>query len=119
MAAAVSGLSPVIITVRMPEAAQLVEALAEAGLHDVLEADHAEDASVVGDDQRRAARARDRLDELGELGRHVAALLDDVLPDGVGRALADLAARIGEVEPRHAGLRRERHQLGVVGFDRQ
>ena len=39
IALAVSGLSPVIITVRMPIAPQLGEALAHAGLDDVLEVD--------------------------------------------------------------------------------
>ena len=36
------------------EATQLVEPLAKPGLHDVLEPDHAEDASPVGDDEGRA-----------------------------------------------------------------
>ncbi len=37
MAAAVTGLSPVTITVRMPIAAKLGEALLDVGLHHVLE----------------------------------------------------------------------------------
>ena len=63
IALAVSGLSPVIITVRMPIAAQLVEALAHALLDDVLEVDDAEHRAApavdpLGDDQRRAAARR-------------------------------------------------------------
>ena len=41
--------------------AHLVEALADAALDDVLEVDHAEDAVVAGDGQRRAALVRDVL----------------------------------------------------------
>ena len=99
-----------IIIVRMPRRRSSSKRSRRPGLHDVLETDHAEDAGVLGDDERRAARARDRLDELGELGRHVAALLGDVVPHRVGCALADPPARIREIEPRHARLRRERHQ---------
>ena len=60
MAAAVSGLSPVIMTVRMPIGAEAREALLDAALDHVLQMDDAEHPRAVGHDQRRAARARDR-----------------------------------------------------------
>ncbi len=49
---------------------QLVEALADAALDDVLEVDHAERLVVARHGQRRAALQRDRLDRALELGRH-------------------------------------------------
>ena len=67
IALAVSGLSPVIITVRMPIAPQLGEALADALLDDVLEMDDAERAAVLGDDERRPARGGDAVDGGAEL----------------------------------------------------
>ena len=56
MAAAVSGLSPVIMTVRMPILRKLREALLDAAFDDVLEYDHAEHCAAFRDDERRAAR---------------------------------------------------------------
>ena len=55
MAAAVRGLSPVIITVRMPMARKRVEALLDAALHHVLQVDDAEHARAVA---RRPAACR-------------------------------------------------------------
>ena len=57
MAAAVSGLSPVIITVRMPDSAQFGEALADAAFDDVLEMDNAQNPRPFGNHQRRASAA--------------------------------------------------------------
>ena len=69
---------------------------------------------AVGDDERRPALHRDRLDELRQLGRHRAAPVGDVVPHRVGRALADLATRVEQVDSGHAGLRGERHEHGIV-----
>ena len=55
IAAAVSGLSPVIITVRMPIRRSSDEALADAALDDVLQVDDAEQPAVLRHGQRRAA----------------------------------------------------------------
>ena len=55
IALAVSGLSPVIMTVRMPIARSCVETFAETLLDDVLELDDAERAVAVRDDERGAA----------------------------------------------------------------
>ena len=52
------GLSPVIITVRMPMPAHLGEAVSDAALDDVLEVDHAEDRAAVRHEQRRRTLAR-------------------------------------------------------------
>ena len=99
MTAAVSGLSPVIITVRMPIAPEVGEALGDARLHDVLQVDHAERRGAadlrarLGDDERRAALRRDRVDGVAELAGNVAALLLDPAAHRVGRALADAPVR--------------------------
>ena len=70
-----SGLSPVIMTVRMPMARKRGEALADAALDHVLEVDDAEHLRVpVGHDQRRAALVGDAVGDLLELRRHRAAL---------------------------------------------
>ena len=59
IAAAVTGLSPVIITVRMPMRRSSGEALLHVGLHHVLEMDDAEEPVAVGQPERRAAGAGD------------------------------------------------------------
>ena len=86
--AAVSRLSPVTITVRMPIARRLVEARGHALLDGVLEVDDAEHLAVARDGQRRAALARDAVDRAVELGRRVAALASTQRDDRVGGALA-------------------------------
>ncbi len=73
-----------------PHRAQVREALADAALDDVLQVNDAERVRALGDDERRAAGARDALDDAGEL-RGPCRLGDDPLLDRVGRALADLA----------------------------
>ena len=91
----------------MPAARSCVEALADALLDDVLELDHAEHARALG--RPRAASRPPRaiaVDLLGEVGGQRAAALLDVARDGVGRALAELAAV--EVDAAHARLGRER-----------
>ena len=75
MAAAVSGLSPVIMTVRMPMARSCCEALLHAALHDVLQMNHAQRAVAVGHGQRRAAGARDAVGDFHEVGGNRAAVL--------------------------------------------
>ena len=59
MAAAVSGLSPVIITVLMPILRKLGKALLDATLDDILEMDDTQRLAVAGYDQRCAAGAGD------------------------------------------------------------
>ena len=92
--------------------AHLVEPLGDAGLHGVLEVDDAEHVRALGDDERRAAALRDALDDAGEVGGHVTAVLLDPAHDRVGRALADRP--VVPLDAAHAGLRGERHELGVV-----
>ena len=58
-----------------PHAAQLVEALPHAALHDVLQAHDAENARALGDDERRAAGPRDLLDRREHGRRHRPAAL--------------------------------------------
>ena len=97
MALAVSGLSPVIMTVRMPIARSSREALEEPVLDDVLQVDDAEDARravgvLLRDDERRAAARRDRVDalvELGVLARRDRPLVLDPGDDRRAGALAD------------------------------
>ena len=72
--AAVSRLSPVTITVRMPIARRRSKRLAHALLDGVLEVDDAEHLRVARDGERRAALARDAVDRAVELGRRRAAL---------------------------------------------
>ena len=106
---AVSGLSPVIITVRMPIARSSVEALAHALLDDVLEVDRRRarapsSATTSGVPPRR--RSRSTIVARARPAR--AAVLCDPAPDRVGRALADRAAV--EVDAAHPRLRRERDE---------
>ena len=115
IAAAVSGLSPVIITVRMPMSRSSSKRSRMPLLHDVLELDHAEHAGDavrrLGDGERRAAFGRDAVgDRLHRLGHGAAELLDPAA-HGVGRALAH--HRAVDVDAAHAGLRGERHEHGV------
>ena len=62
IAAAVTGLSPVIITVLMPMRRSCGETLLDVGLDDVLQMDDAEQPAVFGQAERRAAGAGDALD---------------------------------------------------------
>ena len=71
MAAAVSGLSPVIMMLRMPMRAQLRDALLHAALDDVLQMDDAEQPFAVGDSERRAAIARNAVAHLLEVRREL------------------------------------------------
>ncbi len=87
-------------------AAQLVEPLAHAVLHDVLEVDDAQDAGTLrvvdGDEQRSAAGLGEPVRQLPCIGGDFASLLLDPGDDGARRALADLAAV--DVDTRHPGL---------------
>ena len=106
IALAVSGLSPVTITTRRPIWRSRANRSLDARLEDVFELDHADDPVVLGDGQRRGAAGGDGVDgRLVAIGER-AALVEDVLRDGVGRALADAGAA-GQVEAAHAGLRGE------------
>ena len=59
IAAAVRGLSPVIITVRMPMARKRCKAFADAAFDDVLEMNHAENLVALGNHQRRPSAIGD------------------------------------------------------------
>ena len=95
IAAAVSGLSPVTMTVRTPMARELVEALLHAVLDDVLEMDDAEGATRVGRSvalghgERSAAVAGDAVGDGVERRRHCAAAVDHPALDRVGCPLAN------------------------------
>ena len=108
IAAAVSGLSPVIMTVRMPMRRSWSNRSTSAVLDDVLELDDAHRDVVLRDGERRSARPRDALDRLVELGWQVP---PGPAADRVHGALADLAAV--EVHAAHPRLRGERDELGV------
>ena len=64
MAAAVSGLSPVIMMRANAHGAQAGETVFDAAFDDVFEIDDAEGGRVLGDHERRAARAGDLLDAI-------------------------------------------------------
>ena len=82
--------------------AQLVEAVADALLDDVLQVDDAEDLDALGDDERRAAARRHAFDDGVEPGGHLAALLDH---PALHRLRGALAHRLTvEVDAAHAGL---------------
>ena len=74
MEAAVSGLSPVIITVRMPIARSAAKRCRMPPLTMSFRWIDAEGAGALGDDERRAAGARDALDDGLQVGRHDAAV---------------------------------------------
>ena len=88
MAAAVTGLSPVIITVRRPMRRRSAKRSFTPGLDHVLQVDDADQRAVLGHRQRRAAGAGDAVDGGGELGRHAGRRQADGLQDRVDRALA-------------------------------
>ena len=92
--------------------AQVREPVADAAFHDVLQVDDAERAAVFGDRQRRSALAGDAIDLAAQLRRQRVAVLLNKSLDGVDGALADRAAV--EVDARHAGVRRERHERRLV-----
>ena len=75
MAAAVSGLSPVIITRADAHGAQLRQPLLHAALHHVLQMNHAQRAPAIGHRQRRSALARNSLGDFDQLRRNRAAVL--------------------------------------------
>ena len=113
MAAAVSGLSPVIITVRMPILRSSVEALPDPALDDVLQVDHAEHAARSRDDQRRAAGAARCARRMRfELRRY-----DAVRCPRRNATTASTAplrmVRAVQVDSAHPGLRRERHEVAA------
>ena len=72
--------------------AQMREALLDAAFDHVLELHHAEDLAAFGDDQRRAAGARDLIHGLADGLRKRAAQLVHIDAHGVGRAFADARA---------------------------
>ena len=94
MVAAVSGLSPVIITVRRPILPQPLEALANAGLQDVFEHDDAGDLLSFGDQQAasRPSTATSSTMLLRASAGRWPPLFLHVANDRVRRALADLPA---------------------------
>ena len=106
MVFAVSGLSPVTITVRRPMRRSRSKRSRDAGLEDVFQHHQAGDAIALADQQRRRALSGDRVHLLARAGRQRAAALLDVADDGVGGALADDPA-VGQIDAAHARLGRE------------
>ena len=98
IAAAVSGLSPVIITVLIPIARRCAKRSRMPPFDDVLQVNDAERAAAFGDDERRAAASRDALDDAGELLGHRTAPGDHPLLDRFRRPLPDLANVAADVE---------------------
>ena len=110
IAAAVSGLSPVIITVRMPIRRSSAKRSRMPPLTMSLSWMTPSSAAVVGHGQRRAAApwrcvSAPRCSSRRDRGRPGACAHVD---DGVDRALAD--RRAVDVDAAHAGLRGERHE---------
>src|SRR5207253_2832653 len=91
---------------------ELIEALAHPALDDVLQVYDPERATIVGDDQRRAALLRDALDYLAQTRGRERALLPDVALKCVNRPLSYLAPV--EVNARHARLRGEGDEVRLV-----
>ena len=113
--AAVSGLSPVIITVRMPMARIWSKRSRMPPLTMSLRWMTPRARSSIGHGQRRAALARDLRQRRLELGRHLPAVLTDPGEHRVAGALADRVAV--EVDAAHARLRGELDELGVLRVD--
>ena len=111
---AVSGLSPVIMTVWMPILRSSANRSAIPGLTTsdsrITPRTTATPSASSATHQRRAAVLADPVDHGVHLVGHAAAVLGDPVPDRTGRALADLA--VAEVDAGHPGLRGERHELG-------
>jgi hypothetical protein len=110
MAAAVMGLSPVIMTVRMP----ILRSWAKRSLMPPLTTSLSSTIPStfrLRDDERCASGARGGLDGLGDFGGIGAAEGFDVRLDRIGRALADAAAF--DVDAAHAGLGGEGNEGGV------
>ncbi len=96
--------------------AQFREAFLDMGLDDVLELDHAENMPAFGDHERRRAAPRHVVDARLDLRVERASLHNDPGADGVDRALAQLAAMMGDAA--HPRLRRERNDRELAGFER-
>ena len=92
--------------------AQLLEALAHAALHHVLQMHHAQRATAIGHHQRRAARAGNAVGDFGQLAAGLAAVLRHEFHHRFGGALAHLAAV--DIHAAHARLRRKRNEVGFV-----
>ena len=115
MAAAVSGLSPVIMIGLDPHAAQLQEALLDAALDDVLQVDDPEDLAVAADHQRRCAAP-------GDLVHHVIQIAGKLpLPQGfLTKAIVESEAPLRYcfppgVDPGEARLGAEGDRFGIGG----
>ena len=114
MACAVSGLSPVIITVRMPIVRSWSKRWRMPSLTMSLRWMTPRTSVPVGDDERGAAGDGDALRRARRARRRDrAALLDDPALHRVGGALADRLAPV-DVEAAHAGLGGERDERGVA-----
>jgi len=104
-------LSPVIITVTDAHRPQVREALLHAALDDVLEMNHAERRPALATTSGVPPARSDSLDRGGKLRRSVPHC-EMTIARRVASTLADLA--IVEVHARHARLRRERDERGVL-----
>src|SRR6185369_13502729 len=91
-----------------PEA---IEALLDATLDDVGEADDAEELIVLGHGQRRAALVGDAGGDPLQLRGNAAAVGTDPRGDGVDGAFTNVAPV--EIAAAHAGVRRERNERGA------
>src|ERR1700760_985380 len=115
MALAVSGLSPVIMTVRMPMARISPDPPGEARLAHAFRYDappgRPPAGGLPGPHRRSPAAPGDAVPGLPQLGRQRPAVVPDPLADRAGGALPDLTA-VGQVDPAHPGLGRGRHELG-------
>src|SRR2546427_8029095 len=109
MAAAVRGLSPVIITVRIPMARKRANRSAMPPLHHVLQVDEPEKPCAIGHCQRRPAGVGDLPRGLHHLLGHLATLRLDVIAHRVHGALAHVP--LVQVASAHARLRAERDEM--------
>ena len=115
MTAAVSGLSPVIMTVRMPMARIWSKRSRMPPLTMSFRWMTPSGPVVAGDGERGAALAGDLRQRRLEFGRHLAPLLPDPGDHGVAGALAHGVAV--EVDAAHARLRGELDERGLFRVD--
>jgi hypothetical protein len=101
-------LSPVIITGLDAHAAQFGEALLDAALDDVLELDHAQHLRAVVATTSGVLPRRATSSTCARTVRRESCRRASTCADGVGRALADLAAI--DIDAAHARLRGEGHE---------
>ena len=92
--------------------AHLAEALFHAALDHVLQVDHAQAATAIGDGQRSTALPRDHLRDGEQILRRLAALFADEANDCLRGALAQAA--VVDVDAAHAGVGGKRDEVRLV-----